>query len=361
MEKYTLETYERYDSVVFTKWENLWNKSDNSNIWNSPYWFAAYLETFKPRNYIIILVTANNEDKIICPLVETKKYGIKIFESPYSEILDKTSILFSGKDIRMLEFLFTEITKLGSVLVSEIDGELLSEVISKKYAVKLSSSVNYFLPLQSDPLRFIKRKKLKKLTKLINRIQDKISYTHSSGTDFSKLKLLFEISKYSYKRKVKGYKNPFADEKTKNFIEGFIKKNPNKVSVDILFFEDKPIAFYMGYVHKNTYFAFQTAYLSEYKYIKPGIMLNLLLIKRLHREGYKMFDFGRGGGRHKSEITPLHKIQDNIIISKNPVVRLWFQFVSRVLNSIQNCESFYKLYCYFRKIVSCEKYCFSLS
>lgn len=347
----TLKVDEKLDKLTFKSWEKLWQKSDFANVWNSPYWFDICLKEFKQAG-IIVSVYENDIQKLIFPLIKTKKFGINIFESPAAEISDKSSILFLEKDKSIFEFLFKGISNLGNIIISEIENSLLPKSLNIKKFTKLQPSVNYYLPFENDPYRFFSKKQLKKLKKIIDANKDKLSYVNYSGSDLSKINIACEICKKSDKKLVKGYRDIFSKSKSKLFLNKFIIDNPDKISLDLLYYEDKPISFYLGFVHGDTYYAFQTAYLPDYKILTPGKILHYLIIKRLFKEGYKEFDFGRGEGRFKSETTSCFRIQENLFLSKNILIKFWWFFITNICFYLINIKILYRSFCFIRKSIN---------
>jgi CelD/BcsL family acetyltransferase involved in cellulose biosynthesis len=62
-----------------------------------------------------------------------------------------------------------------------------------------------------------------------------------------------------------------------------------RLEIETLFAGSRPVAYVFGLAHGRDYFHIDTAYDESFKESSPGTLLNLALIKRLFREGYRRY------------------------------------------------------------------------
>src|SRR5690606_12247254 len=110
----------------------------------------------------------------------------------------------------------------------------------------------------------------------IRGIEEQFRMVSFDGTDAKGLELVFAIDKESSKEK-KGY-SVFKDRSIKNFYKKLSKQLGDTFLVNVLYYKDKPIAYYIGFIMKGTYYWSQNAYILEYGQYSPGKVLLVKLI-----------------------------------------------------------------------------------
>lgn len=152
--------------------------------------------------------------------------------------------------------------------------------------LSLEGTWEEYLKNQSRNFRQDFRKKLRRLEKL------GVVALVQSAPDKSALDKLAQIASQSWQSQ--SDVSILSQESGRKFYEAIISTWQNAGMLDFSFLEvgGKPAAFMVGLKNKGEYFAFETAYGSDFHVYSPGVILHNLLFERFFGEGIKRFDFG---------------------------------------------------------------------
>jgi CelD/BcsL family acetyltransferase involved in cellulose biosynthesis len=349
MRNFKIKIQTKLGDKDFRKWQVLWQKSEYSYIQNSPSWFQAYSRAYSIQDYKVIFITEENRLRLVLPLVRSRVMFISSYTFPGERMIDHSGLLVDRQDYRLINFLLKEVKNLKNVYLGENTRKLFKPNLNNNLNLFFKdSSVNYYLKMKNDPLRSMSKKNYRKILNRYSKNRNNLDHRCYDGNSTYAIEKIFKLSAKSHKRKVKGYTDPFANDNGIFLLELF-KRIPEKVTIDILFFNKQPIAFFLGYVHKSTYFAFQTAYLSEFRKLNPGKVLLYLLFKRLQNEEITMLDFGRGESHLKKELTNSKRRNIDVYLSNNPLVLFWWFLALKLKVHVKGNKIIYQFYCFLRK------------
>ena len=300
-------------------WER-WQNHPHSNI-------DAYLEDFKIKKDILspylILVSKEKDDKalIIGRILKTKLFFKVGYLSIYRTKAKVLQILDNGvlgdvneeeaycvinHIVEMLEEGEADMAHLAGLMVESplyVLGRELPGLFSKSYL--FSKENRRILHLKGNFDEFLKslRRKtrqsiLSSMRKIEKEFRDHIEVrTVIDPKDIlSTLDDVEEIAKNTYQRALgTGFMNT---PEQRAFLQAMAKHQI--LSIDILYIDNKPVAFWYGMQYKNVYFPEATGYNHKFANYRPGDYLLLKLIKRLCIEGkIDTIDFGIGDALYK--------------------------------------------------------------
>ena len=349
MSKLEIKIYNKLDKKVLRKWKNLWNKSKYSHIFNSPAWFTAYCTAYDISDYKIVVLSVNGEVKAILPLVKLRKYGIKVYTNPASFFSDKACILLDKKDAQHTRLILKKASTCGNVCLPEIEESLVKNLKLSSGIMFRPSSVNLTIPLNPDPLANLSNKQKNKIKNKYKRLASVLTFKEHKKADESILQKVFSINERSYKKLVKGYKDPFANDKDKLFFKLLNEKAPNNVVINFMCYKDTPIFYEIGFITQKVYYASQTAYLSEARSFMPGKLYLYWWLKKLQKNGLEIFDFGRGENVLKNEFANKSSEHIDLYFSNSYLTRLWWKVADNLVSSAKNNQRIYSLICGVRK------------
>ena len=107
-------------------------------------------------------------------------------------------------------------------------------------------------------------------------------------------------------------------------IDAYLRKH--EFNTFWLLFEDKVIAYMLGFYFNNVFYWWNTAFLPEYKDFYPTRLLQYHALKYMHSNGYKEFNFMRGelGYKDKWTSTTRSNYRFRIIITEAVMVKPYF-------------------------------------
>jgi CelD/BcsL family acetyltransferase involved in cellulose biosynthesis len=331
------------------QWQLLWDKSPEANFHNSPQWFLSCKEGLDISNYLIITITNDGQLEAVFPLLWEKRFGIPALCNPGEKFTDKSTLLLREKNPKYVSLLMDKLMTLGNFYLEEFSADVAEMILSSnKSLVKQKASINPYLPLHPDPLRFMTNKMRNKIRNRIKRHEGHMELLTYKG-DPKGLEEAFALDARSTKRR-QG-KSDLAGEREKKFMYTLLKMHGDNFTVDFLMYDSVPVVYTIGLVYKNTYHAFQTAYDGTYSQLSPGKVLNFFLYERLVKEGKEMFDYSRGMTYLKKEFTPLFHMQYDIIYSKFFFVLWWWKTCHFLYNFILESKLLYGTYLFFKKLI----------
>lgn len=332
------EILKKLDNSFVEKWQSVWDNQSGAHFFNSPDWFMVCLQSFGIKNYSVFVGYRNEQIKVILPMVEVKKFGIKFLASPGGKYLDKNSLLLADNNKQALWKIIEKTSKYANIYLAEVNSDVKEQ--SPKNIFFKEASVNPYISLDENPFRFLPKKQKRDLLRRIRKYKDFELKVYGVNLQ-EHLSTIFNIEKQSYKRK-KG--RHIFDNLTARKLYDQISKNSGKALVAILHFQDKPISHMFGLVYKNVFMAYHMAYLEEYKKLVPGKILLMFLLIKLKEEGFKMFDFSRGDSLLKQQFSQQKKIQYDIYVIRNRSVRLYINSILLIQESFKNVKKDIKLF-----------------
>jgi len=321
MNGYSVKIFTSLNRRFAREWQHVWESSRLSHAFNSPAWFRVCLATFpseKPEIYAFYLAGTLSA---VAPLVRSRKFGIPVLSTPGGKFADRDSFLFSSASRGLASFVIKYLFR-RNLFLAEIDTGT-AVLVKKSFPESLlgASSVNPYLPLEGDPLRYMAR------TDLI-RWQNKLK-KHSSEITFTLLKnrqavealpLLFTVDIGSWKKR--HGRGTLHRTREHLLFTNIFSHCPDMLRVGLLSYQGVPICYGMGLLANREFISYHTSYLAKYRWLQPGKITAFLLLESLQKEGVAVFNFSRGQSAYKRIFTPLTSTQFNVYYSAFLPVRL---------------------------------------
>jgi len=316
--KFNIETYEKFDTKLFVEWEHAWKKSKGAHMFNSPYWFRSFTNSYNTNKQLIIVCRVNNNLVGVLPLIKSKKYGFSAYISPGGKYLDKNT-LFLGSDSKIVvKKLITKLIQIGNFYLTEIPEATNATILNNFKKLKSSvSSVSRILLFNDDPFLHVNHENIRRIRKRIKE-NENIKFQTSYGDIRSVIKTIKEIEGDSSKRT--SNKQVFTDTNLINAYAEIQSLCKNSIIFTFIYDQDEAIGYIYGFVINNSYHYCNTAFKSKYGKISPGKMLMFLTIDELNKNKINLVDFSRGDTQFKQEFTPNTYNQYSIYYFKNPIV-----------------------------------------
>lgn len=328
MSNLRVEIYKSLSSKLIKDWQRLWDKSEYANFFNSLEWFYTCLDANNISDYEIYTCKQGNEIVALIPVIKSKKFGIKVLQNPGDKFhTEKSAILLNTLDQEVIYFLFEKLLVKGNLYLYEVD-EKIVDILAKKHPNLLASvsSINPYIEIMPDPLRFLKSDKKRKIKSKIKKNLQFLTYKQYRSNLNAHLETIFNIEANSHKKLTN--KTVFHESKARNLYKALVKYCAKFIAIDIVYFKNKPIVYRFGLIYKDQYLDYHTAYLEKYRNLSPGKIIIWHLLQKLFTDGVKIFDFSRGHNRIKQDFAPHHKLQYDIYFSKNAFVRAWWKAIN---------------------------------
>lgn len=345
-----IRTIKKLDGQFLRQWHRLWQESSRVHYFNSPQCFIAFLETFGPKDYFILAAFKNGQIWAICPLVASKKFGIKVLTSPGGKFLDKLPLLLKEADGEVVRELILWLKAQGNFSLDEVEEDICQTMLEQFPEIEIElASVNPFLSLPPDPLRFLYGEHKRKLWQKIEKEGQNLSFELYRRDAQKHLETMLAIEGQSSKKRQR--KDIFSySPLRRTLLDNFLRFSPDQATVALLYHQDVSIAYSFGFLSRGTYHFYQTAYLADYSHLTPGKILLFFLMSQLHQEGIEIFDFGRSDkrlARADSEIklhfAPHFAKQYNLYFAKNPLVRAWWKTASKLMDLVERNQLVYEV------------------
>lgn len=347
MSKKFIVQKEQLSKKLLEEWQRLWDESSNVHLFNSPVWLQICEDYFQEE---VTLITVRKQDKLYAVLLSStqKWFGVSTLSCPSGRFMDKFSLLKKNGSKEMMKALINYLEEEGNFYLAEVnekDKEIVARLADD--VIIHESDINYYLPLEDSPLQYLSKKNASKIRNRIKNNEQYLSYKTFKGDEHS-LAVAFRVDKASYKLK-KGQAT-FVSEDTRKLFRTILRYLKDNFVIDVLYFKRKPIAFSIGFVYKETYLAINTSFDNEFQTLGPGKILAYLLIKRLHHEGFKTLDFGRGDSQLKQDFTPYYTRQYHIFYHQKQAALLWWKTADLLYSGLQENDWFYTAYCQMKKL-----------
>lgn len=325
--------YRELSPEFLKNWLELWESSPFASYANGPQWFLSVLETFDYKDYVLIAVYKSGKLIAVAAFVKERKYGINFYTLPPGDFVSGIQFLSDLNNKPLLRVLERQIKNLGNVFFNNVDERLIyslhRNLPRSRFAVSVS---NYYKPIVKNEKGEVIFKMKGKLMHRTKNIQDKFELKTFSGQDDEGLSLAFNIDNLS-RKKERGY-NTFSSELMKSFFRQLAKNFKNNFLVFVLFFQNIPIAYEIGFVSGNVFFGNQLGYNGHYAKYEPGKLLHVKFIEKLGEIGIKEIDFGAGGDNLKKALTRQHRFLYWVVISKNTILKEYVIIILKMRKNI---------------------------
>jgi len=288
--------------------------------------------------------------RAIAVFVKEKKFGISLWTVPVIEFADRCTMLANLDDEDVMRSLLSEIMKLGVVYFPYCTQEEIIKI--REYipgSKKFKSEVNLYIDFSKGKYG----KYSKKRNNLLNRAKNmkmRLDIFTTANADYGKaLDVCFEIDKASVKQsKGKGvfYKNDAGE-----FYKNLSELSNGNMPVAILYLNDRPVSYEIGFLAKDVYTSEQKAYLEGFEYYNPGKLTVIKLIDHYHERGLACMEFGRGCDRSKRDFTSDYHVLYSLIISKNVPLKLYLMTMHDLRTEVYKFVSRHvKLYRFYKRV-----------
>jgi len=209
-------------------------------------------------------------------------------------------------------------------------------------------TLNYYLPISLDSNGLVKLNKRNKLLHEIRGLDAKFTLAAFNGNSKG-LQIVFALDSQSRKQ-ARGY-SAFADDTIREFYKNLGKNFKEYMQIHILYFEEKPIAYEIGFFIGKTYFGSQMAYISDYKQYSPGKVILAKVIDLIASKGITMMNMGSGDSPVKKLVTEEKRVLYEVILSRNTFAKTYIKNLGKLKEQIY-CQMHTnpKLYTFYRKV-----------
>lgn len=347
MGKFTVKVLKTLDENFLREWEKLWSESLDSHFYNHPRWFLCCLEALGIENFLVFVFEKEKEMVAIFPLVWDAKFGVRVLCSPGENNLDRSTLITKSFYPSLIREVFSQASKYGNLYFAEVSQKII-ETLPEGNSIKIRASISPFLFLERDPLRFLSKKERNQIVNRYKRNKNHLVFKHHTENIDVHLQEVREVDSESSK-KLKGLKTFSDSEKKKLLIKVLAKRFLGSVSVDILYFNKKPIVYNVGYVSKRVFYLNDTGFIKEYSSLSPGKILLYLLLVTLKKEGFEVFDFTRGDSILKREFTRDKLTQYDFYYSESFLIKIWWKVAIFGVSFLKGNPYLYQTFCTLRK------------
>lgn len=346
------EIYRTVDQKLLSRWLRLWQNSEYANYINGPQWFVSVMESFPFKKYVVIATYKRGRLVAIGALVEDRRYGLDILSTVPSDFVNGFPFLVNVKNKTILQSFMGSFGKLPVIVLDNVPREYSKIIKSTRQEIgTIPYGLNFRLSLGHDLNSYFNRHR-SQLVRATRGKEEKFRLRVYSGHNKKALETVFNIDDNS--RKVdRGY-GTFTDKNIKKFYESLATNFKENFKINILFYENTPIAYEMGFLVGSTYYGSQIAFTSKFYSYTPGKVLAVYLVESLARRKIAVVDFGSGDNHLKRAITDTYRELDKVIISKNPIVRIYlisaYKYKDKIFKYLYSNKNAYYVYRKARKI-----------
>jgi CelD/BcsL family acetyltransferase involved in cellulose biosynthesis len=337
--------YKTLDNSLMKKWQNLWNNTAPANIFNSPGWTKAYIESYFPEEIKIITLQDDTGIVGILPLVKERYLGINAYVTIGNKFSHRCTLLGDLSNKKLARALIQELIKSQPVYLGHLNDRELNCFISAYPEVCLLQSESILqMPLFSPDGNFT----ISKRRQILKKARDEEKYLKLTRSIENKVGLntVFNIDDKSSKSQNKY--NVFGDKKHRDFYIKLVNYLGENIVINFLYRKNIPVAYELGFSNGDTYIDSERAYLFKHSHYTPGKVLIVKLAEDLAKRGYKVLDLGPGIDNFKNSLTKNHHRISDIAVIKNPLTRLYIlnavKIRKRVYNAVFANTRIYSLY-----------------
>lgn len=326
--KYQIKTFYEIDQNLIKEWDSLWINAINATIFNSYAWFKATSKTKQLNNCIIYLCYQNDELVAILPLVEERRFGIKVLTTHLGSYISDEAIVLKEHNPKVLKELILEISKNNNLYLTRVSSTNVQDLKNILPQIFYSViGVNPIINLKADPLSSFSKTSKKKLESILKKAGDKIVLKIFSGNhDLNEvLKIMIDIDTNSGKQR--NSRDIFTKDEERRFFTNLVNYCREYIEISLLYYDGQPIAYTFNLKGGKVYFGYQTSYLFEYRKLSPGKLVLMKSLKEIAHSGYNLLDCGEGLSAFKQEFTKDYKLKYDLHYSRNSLVMLWWKSI----------------------------------
>ncbi len=317
MGDYIVKMTEDFGDFVALKelWQRLHERAAFPTVFNSWDWIYSCITGFKYEKICIISIwdgiRENSLPLMIIPLFIFKKWGMPYAKTIGTEMSDYNNFLMDKnvgspdpfhyairaavKHYRITKAEITQIPdKYYSDSVLSSSGVYVNGLLSKRLKGTYTYCVN--IP-EDDCLKIMGKNLLKDIKKKLRRLEEQNSRTvHFDYTDQGMLDKF-----YQYHEEKWSSRSIFTQEKYRRFLNTLCNQlSANKqLLISSILISDEPCAISIGFILKERFYGYLTAYTAKYFQFSPGKILTYEEYIRCSKMGIKYFDFLRGAEDYK--------------------------------------------------------------
>lgn len=287
-------------------------------------WYSIYWDTYgKSNNLRFILALDNNRIVGCAPLMISEYRVLGIFRYKRMSFIgtglsDFGDIISFNDDIHIKNAIISFI--LREVDWDELDlqnipweSNTIQSLIqtNKNYYVKAKPQtrclyIDLFKNTWDSYYKSLSRNHRGELRKRINKL-DKLDSWKCEFNPIISPDQLFEIMKkiHTARSKQLGWREIFESKEFKDFFISLInfENREFKVNYSLLYVNDAPISFTLGFVSKNIYYHWMIGFDPQFEYLSPNKVHHQLLINECFNNKYQEFNFMRGDSKYKFKWT----------------------------------------------------------
>lgn len=328
MKKYNFTITNQIDKKLATQWKNLWNISQKATVFNSYEWFLASTKTVKIPECIICTCYQGRNLVAIMPLFSTKVFGVTVMKSigyKYSG----TPFLSKSYDKDLMKFFFSKIFRKYNLYIPKIDSEankILRDIFPESFTYIMS--VNPFIDRRHKFGKFTQANEHKNVRKIMKDNTQKFELQIFKGEKQLKnhINEMFYIEQNSTKKLKK--MDLFSSQANKNFFINLSKYCGNFVQLLFLKHNDKQIAYDFVFTAKNTLWAYQCAFLDDFRNLAPGLVITIYELDSLENSQIDVYDLGGGISSYKQRFTSDYYLLYDLLYSKNVLFMTWWKLIT---------------------------------
>lgn len=342
--KFSIEEY--INKKEIDDWKILWQNSSTSHYFNSYDWYKTIKKVYTNTKVYVATLRQNGQLIAVLTLSKEKLYGVTVLKNPGGKFIDRSSLLTESNDRKVLEIFLKNLSSQNNVLLNEVTEDIESTLKNTRNINFLNSNVNYTLPFENNPFRFMQKEDRRKIRKVMKEHPNMFNLVMARG-DLKLLDTAIKIDSKSYRdrKNIATFKNKID----RKFFEEIIKNNPKSAGINILYFRNKPIAYEIGIRAKGVYYGLNKSFDYKFRKLTPGKIIAYLLFEGLHKEGIKAFDFARGKDMLKKSFTKIEKKQYDAYIFNSKIKETWITSIKKAREQIVNNTFLYSTY---RKAIS---------
>lgn len=323
---YTIQITTSIDEALLAQWQNLWNRAENATIFNSAEWFFACLQAENTNEYTIITCYDGNSLVGILPLKKNKKFGIPVLSvmSTYYQV--DTPFLLASYDKELLRQFFSYLLEKGNIYLTKLDYETVTKMQSLFPHLFFSlMSVNPCIPTTGELYTSMSPTLSGRIKKILRKNAGQFTFILHKDNLEKQLQTMISIDQASWKQG--HHKDIFCEQETQKAFQAITRHCHRFVRIGFLYYQNKPIAYFFGFLYGKTFAAYQTSFLSEYRQLRPGQTALFCMMENL-KDSVTTIDMGGGISRYKMEFTQDYRLLYDVYYSKNDAVMLWWKLIN---------------------------------
>lgn len=329
----SFSTSNELDAETFSSWLKLWTKAENAKFYNSPMWFKIYHKTMTPKQIVIIKCFLGDDLFAILPLVESRKFLIKIWSTP----LSNSPVLVLDKKVFDFEPLKCFLKSMGTVAITEFAEETINQMNSMQRPDRFS-----YVYTSDRPFINLTEIKPKLYGKSFKRVRTKLRNIGAAldyelrKPELDDIKTISRIESVSFK--ALEAKDIFSNKTTQELYRNIINLARDNTLIGYMKHEEKEIIsdFYVigGKVAHSTH----SSYDKNYSKYWPGNLLQYKILESMFNMDIEEIDLGRGINSLKLKFSTGIRKYYTFYISSSLIKRFWLFFATVLFMKIQRLK-----------------------